>query len=178
VDCDDIDIVLVGSALVFQGGSRASYYTPLTSAADSTRVGSFVVSGAGTYRPDTDNVIADGLPTQVAGALGNLAESNSPPDGVAHTALQPATAILTALAAAGRNPTDITLPTVGAQGGGSGGSSGSGSGSGGGGDTAVVAMGGGGASGSGVLVTRGAVTLPSGSGMSRCIDGARPAKRM
>jgi hypothetical protein len=54
-------------------------------------------------------------------------------------------ATLTALAAAGRNPTDITPPSVG-------GRAGSGRGSGGGGDLAVVATGGGGASGSGVLV--------------------------
>jgi hypothetical protein len=75
-------------------------------------------------------------------------------------------AIRTALAAVGRDPTDITLSTVGSQGSGSGGGSGSGrrSGSGGGGDMAGVATHGGGASGSGVLVAQGALSLPSGSG--------------
>jgi filamentous hemagglutinin len=72
--------------------------------------------------------------------------------------------VLVTLAAAGRNPTDITLPTVGSEEPSGGDGTGSGSGSS---DRMDVARssgpGAGGANGSGVLVAQGALTLPGGT---------------
>jgi hypothetical protein len=59
---------------------------------------------------------AHGLPTEKATTLGNLAENDGPTDGVSQTATAPPTSVLTTLAAAGRNPTDIMLPTFGSEG--------------------------------------------------------------
>jgi hypothetical protein len=73
-------------------------------------------------RPDTDSIVANGLPSQEGGALGgNLAQDAGAPDGVSRDSAPSPTANFIALAAAGRNPTDITLPTAGSQAGGSGG---------------------------------------------------------
>ena len=46
-------------------------------------------------------------------ALDNMALNNGPNDGVSQTSTAPPTSVLVTLAAAGRNPTDITIPTVG-----------------------------------------------------------------
>ena len=51
------------------------------------------------------------LPSEKATALDNLAENNGPTDGVSQTATAPPTSVLVTLAAAGRNPTDILIPT-------------------------------------------------------------------
>ena len=73
--------------------------------------------------PNTNAATTAGLPNQEASALGNMAQNQGPPDGVSRSAPPSPTATLTALAAAGRNPTDLTIPTVGSQAGGSGGDS-------------------------------------------------------
>ncbi len=57
----------------------------------------------------------NGLPDQVGPNLESLPANSDPPDGVSRSAPPSPTATLTALGAAGRNPTDITLPTVGSQ---------------------------------------------------------------
>ena len=75
------------------------------------------------FTPLTNAATANGLPNQEASALGNMAQNQGPPDGVSRSAPPSPTAVLTALAAAGRNPTDLTIPTVGSQAGGSGGDS-------------------------------------------------------
>ena len=71
--------------------------------------------------PNTNAATTAGLPNQEASALGNMAQNQGPPDGVSRSAPPSPTATLTALAAAGRSPTDLTIPTVGSQAGGSGG---------------------------------------------------------
>ena len=71
----------------------------------------------------TNAATTAGLPNQEASALGNMAQNQGPPDGVSRSAPPSPTAVLTVLAAAGRNPTDLTIPTVGSQAGGSGGDS-------------------------------------------------------
>ena len=63
------------------------------------------------FVPSTNGMTAHGLPTEKATALGNLAENAGPIDGVSQTSTAPPTSVLVALAAAGRNPTDILIPT-------------------------------------------------------------------
>ena len=75
------------------------------------------------FTPNTNAATLLGLPNQEATALGNMAQNQGPPDGVSRSAPPSPTATLTALAAAGRSPTDLTIPTVGSQAGGSGGDS-------------------------------------------------------
>jgi hypothetical protein len=53
---------------------------------------------------------AHGLPAEKVNTF-NLAENNGPTDGVSQTATSPPTSVLVTLAAAGRNPTDILIPT-------------------------------------------------------------------
>jgi hypothetical protein len=65
----------------------------------------------GCFFPSTDAMTVHGLPTEKATALDNLALNNGPTDGVSQTAAAPPTSVLTTLAAAGRNPTDILIPT-------------------------------------------------------------------
>ncbi len=61
--------------------------------------------------PSTNGMTAHGLPAEKATALGNLAQNDGPDDGVSHTSTSQPTSVLVTLAAAGRNPTDITIPT-------------------------------------------------------------------
>ncbi len=56
-----------------------------------------------------------GLPTEKAWALGNLVENVGPTDGVSQTATATPTSVLVTLATAGRNPTDILIPTAGSE---------------------------------------------------------------
>ncbi len=58
---------------------------------------------------------AHGLPTEEVFALFNRAQNLGPTDGVSQTSTASPTSVLVTLAA-GRNPTDITLPTVGSEG--------------------------------------------------------------
>ena len=89
-------------------------------------------------------------------------------DGVSRSAPPSPSNNLVALAAAGRDPADITIPTVGSKGdagsSSSSGTSGSTSGSGFGSDAVRTGGGSGGASPSGVMVSQGVVSLPSGAG--------------
>jgi hypothetical protein len=71
------------------------------------------------FIPSTNAMTAHGLPAEMAaivGPLGNLAQNLGPTDGVSQTATAAPTAVLVTLAAAGRNPTDITIPTAGSEG--------------------------------------------------------------
>jgi hypothetical protein len=70
--------------------------------------------------PSTNAATPSGLPDQEAKAMGNMAQNQGAPDGVSRSAPQSPTDTLIALAAAGRNPTDITLPTAGSEGSGGG----------------------------------------------------------
>ncbi len=54
---------------------------------------------------------AHGLPAEKAARLNNLAANDGPTDGVSQTATAPPTSVLVTLATAGRNPTDIVVPT-------------------------------------------------------------------
>jgi hypothetical protein len=63
------------------------------------------------FVPSTDAATAHGLPTEKATALDNMALNDGPTDGVSQTATAPPTSVLITLAAAGRNPTDILIPT-------------------------------------------------------------------
>ena len=63
------------------------------------------------FVPSTNAMTAHGLPTEKATALDNLALNSGPDDGVSQTATSPPTSVLVTLAAAGRNPTDILIPT-------------------------------------------------------------------
>jgi hypothetical protein len=63
------------------------------------------------FVPSTNAATAHGLPTEKASALDNLALNDGPTDGVSQTATAPPTSVLVTLAAAGRNPTDILIPT-------------------------------------------------------------------
>jgi hypothetical protein len=80
-----------------------------------------------TAAPETDSSTADGLPSQEAsqlgGSLAGFGQNLGAPDGVSRAAAPDPTSNLVALAAAGRNPTDITIPTLtGSEGASSGGS--------------------------------------------------------
>jgi hypothetical protein len=120
------------------------------------------------FFPDT-NILPFGGPDNLTAFLGvGLDPGNA---GVAQT---DPTVILTAVAAAGRDPTDITIPTQGSEGTGTGSSSGSG-GSGSGGDGDAIRSGGSGASGasgSGVMVSQGALSLPGGSASGTGASGS------
>ncbi len=72
------------------------------------------------FIPSTNAMTAHGLPTEEVFALFNRAQNLGPDDGVSQTSTASPTSVLVTLAAAGRNPTDITLPTVGSQAGGGG----------------------------------------------------------
>jgi hypothetical protein len=61
------------------------------------------------FVPSTNAMTAHGLPSEKASALDNLAQNDGQTDGVSQTA--PPTSVLATLAAAGRNPTDILIPT-------------------------------------------------------------------
>ena len=68
------------------------------------------------FEPGTNSSTPNGLPGQEAAALlGNLADNPVAPDGVSRDAPPSPTATLVTLAAAGRNPADITLPTQGSE---------------------------------------------------------------
>ena len=77
--------------------------------------GAFVTGSEFGIDPSTNDMTPNGLPSQEATALGNMADNSGRPDGVSRSAPPSPTATLIALAAAGRNPTDITLPTAGSQ---------------------------------------------------------------
>jgi hypothetical protein len=62
------------------------------------------------FVPSTNAMTAHGLPAEKVNTF-NLAENNGPTDGVSQTATSPPTSVLVTLAAAGRNPTDILIPT-------------------------------------------------------------------
>ena len=79
------------------------------------------------FIPSTNAMTGHGLSSEEASALDNMALNNGPNDGVSQTSTAPPTSVLVTLAAAGRNPTDITIPTVGGEGG-DGGDGGDGSG--------------------------------------------------
>jgi len=78
-------------------------------------VGAMIFGATFGFEPGTASATANGLPTQEATALGNLAENQGAPDGVSRDAPPEPSAVLVALAAAGRNPTDLTLPTAGSE---------------------------------------------------------------
>ena len=75
-----------------------------------------LITGSGSnsafgFIPSTNGMTAHGLPAEKATALHNLAQNTGPDDGVSHTSTSQPTSVLVTLAAAGRNPTDITIPT-------------------------------------------------------------------
>jgi hypothetical protein len=136
-------------------GDSADYYLPYQSTVVESHLSEIEIL----VYPDTDPMTADGLPAP------ELSETLAANDGVSRDAPPSPTATLIALAAAGRNPTDITLPTVGSDASDSGGGGSGGSGSGGGGMDVRRSNGttAGAASGSGVLVAQGALSLPGDS---------------
>ena len=139
------------------------------------------------YQPDTSGLKGNGLPEAEVSQIHNV-QGTGTDDGISRGAPPAAALTLIALATAGRDPADITIPTIGskaASGGegssGSGsssssrgtGSSGSGSGrssgtsrtrDGGSGSADALVARPGGASPSGVMVSQGVVTVASGSG--------------
>ena len=129
------------------------------------------------FEPDTSEMKGDALPEVEISQLTNM-EGTGTFDNVSRGAPPTATAILIALAAAGRNPADVTIPTIGSKAASGGeGSSGSGSSSsssstssptGGSGFGSDAARTGGTASASpsGVMVSQGVVSLPSSSATS------------
>jgi hypothetical protein len=99
------------------------YDSPRTVAAYlSSPTGQLVVAGLGEvmfddpfdlavgFVPSTNAMTAHGLPAEKVNTF-NLAENNGPTDGVSQTSTSPPTSVLVTLAAAGRNPTDILIPT-------------------------------------------------------------------
>jgi hypothetical protein len=75
-----------------------------------------IVPGAGAnttfgFVPSTNAMTARGLPSEKATTLANLAVNNGPDNGVSQTSTAPPTSVLITLAAVGRNPTDILIPT-------------------------------------------------------------------
>ena len=75
-----------------------------------------LITGSGSnsafgFIPSTNGMTAHGLPAEKATALHNLAQNAGPDDGVSHTSTVLPTSVLVTLAAGGRNPTDITIPT-------------------------------------------------------------------
>ena len=75
-----------------------------------------LITGSGSnstfgFVPSTNGMTAHGLPLEKATALHNLAQNDGPDDGVSHISTSQPTSVLVTLAAAGRNPTDITIPT-------------------------------------------------------------------
>ena len=74
------------------------------------------------FETGTDTSTANGLPSQVASTLSNLALDQGAPDGVSRSAPPSPTDNLVVLAAASRDPADITIPTIGTDGSSDGGS--------------------------------------------------------
>ena len=75
-----------------------------------------LITGSGSnstfgFVPSTNGMTAHGLPLEKATALHNLAQNDGPDDSVSHTSTSQPTTVLVTLAALGRNPTDITIPT-------------------------------------------------------------------
>ena len=64
--------------------------------------------------PSTNPATPYGLPDEEASALGNMAQDKGDPDGVSRAPPSPTSTLIT-LAAAGRNPADITIPTQGSE---------------------------------------------------------------
>jgi hypothetical protein len=79
------------------------------------KLGSFLSGSTFGFTPNTNAATLLGLPDQEATALGNMAQDSGGNDDVSRDAPPSPTATLTALAAAGRNPADITLPTAGTE---------------------------------------------------------------
>ena len=99
--------------------SVPAYLLGSTPALGSVPMGGFLGSASGTkfgFIPSTNAMTGHGLPTEEASALGNMALNDGPNDGVSQTSTASPTSVLVTLAAAGRNPTDITIPTVGGEG--------------------------------------------------------------
>ncbi len=69
----------------------------------------------GLVAPDTDSATANGLPIQEADKLTDFVQNPGSSDGVSREAAPSPTANLIGLAAAGRNPADITIPTQGTE---------------------------------------------------------------
>ena len=67
------------------------------------------------FAPETDLATANGLPIQEAAAVANLWINQGGFDEVSRSAPPDPATVLFTLAAAGRNPADITLPTAGAR---------------------------------------------------------------
>ena len=109
----------LGGSSITIPDSVASYLTGSTLSLGEAPVGSFLSSSTFGFTPNTNAATANGLPDEEATALGNMAQNQGPPDGVSRDAPPSPSATLIALAAAGRNPTDLTLPTVGSEAGGS-----------------------------------------------------------
>ena len=98
------------------------YLSGPTSSLGLAAFGSFISGSTFGFVPSTDDTTAQGLPGAEAFALGNMAENYGAADGVSPFRGAPnPTATLITLAAAGRNPTDITIPTIGSEGSGGGG---------------------------------------------------------
>ncbi len=99
--------------------SVPAYLSGSTPNLGAAQFGGFVSgSGSGSvfgFVPSTNAMTAHGLPDEKAVALGNPAQNAGPTDGVSQTATASPTSGLVVLAAAGRNPTDITLPTLGSE---------------------------------------------------------------
>jgi hypothetical protein len=75
-----------------------------------------LITGSGSnstfgFVPSTNAITAHGLPIEKADDLSDLALNYGPTDGVSQTSTSPPTSVLVTLAAAGRNPTDILIPT-------------------------------------------------------------------
>ncbi len=134
VSSDQLDVEYTGGSLYLydsRAGSDSPYEIPRSAPAYLSGpmtdagwapLGSYI-SGTGSaegfgFIPSTNAMTAHGLPTEEVFALFNRAQNLGPDDGVSQTSTASPTSILVTLAAAGRNPTDITLPTVGSQGGG------------------------------------------------------------
>ena len=130
------------------------------------------------YEPDTSGMKGDALPDAEAPQLHNV-EGTGTYDGVSGGAPPAAALTLIALAAAGHDPADITIPTIGSKaasdGDGSSSSSSSTSSStssGGFGSDAVRVGGSGGASASGVMVSLGVVSVGTGADSSSASGAA------
>ncbi|MGO9919697.1 MAG: hypothetical protein ACLQIB_34015 [Isosphaeraceae bacterium] len=73
---------------------------------------SYIANSYGSSAPDTDSATPNGLPGEEVARLAYFAENYSNPDGASRSAAPDPTATLVGLAAAWRNPTDITIPTL------------------------------------------------------------------
>ncbi len=108
----------IGGSSITIPDAVPSYLTGSTLSLGEDPAGSFLSGLTFGFTPSTNSAEPVGLPNETASVLANLAVDTEPPDGVSRSAPPSPTATLTALAAAGRNPTDITIPTVGSQAGG------------------------------------------------------------